>query len=245
MAKNILFILTSHHKLGETGKSTGYHLFEAAAPWSILSDAGFNIDFASPAGEHAPIEQSSMDRDDEINRRFLHEAKKDIDNTIKLDHVDASKYDAVFFPGGHGPMWDLAENDKVHEIVRTVYERNNGIVAAICHGPAALVGLKLSDGSYLVKGKRIACFSDLEEMVVGRDKVVPFLLASRLREQGATHEMADDFGQSVCVDGRLITGQNPASAVKLGEELRDTLKQADSRTRRREAADRNEQRPGL
>lgn len=228
---NILFILTSQHDLGETGKTTGFHLFEAAAPWSILTDAGFDIDMASPKGEHAPIEQNSMDRENEINRRFLEEAKQDIDNTIKLERVDASRYDAVFFPGGHGPMWDLVENEQAHDIVRTVYEQNDGIVAAICHGPAALVGLKLSDGNYLVDGKRIACFSDLEEMVTGRDKVVPFLLAGKLREQGAIHEMADNFGECVRVDGRLITGQNPASALKLGETLRDTLNPAESRAR--------------
>lgn len=245
MAKNILFILTSHHQLGETDKSTGYHVFEAAAPWSILKDGGFEIDFASPQGEHAPIEQSSMDRENEINRRFLSEAKNGIDNTIKLSHVNAGKYDAVFFPGGHGPMWDLAENEQVHEIVRTIYEDNNGVVAAICHGPAAFVGLKLSDGSYLVNGKRIACFSDLEEMVIGRDKIVPFLLAGRLREQGAKHEMADNFGESVCVDGRLVTGQNPASAKKLGEALRDSLNESGSRARQSHTAGQAEQRPGL
>lgn len=245
MAKNVLFILTSHHQLGETDKSTGYHVFEAAAPWSTLKDAGFEIDFASPKGEHAPIEQSSMDRENELNRRFQSEAKNGIDNTIKLNHVDASKYDAVFFPGGHGPMWDLADNEQVHEIVRTIYEDNNGMVAAICHGPAALVGLKLSDGRYLVDGKRIACFSDLEEMVIGRDKIVPFMLAGKLREQGARHEMADNFGESVCVDGRLITGQNPASAKKLGEELRDTLKATGARAPRSRTAGQSEQRPGL
>ncbi len=226
MAKNVLFVLTSNSRLGETGKSTGYHLFEAAAPWAVLTDAGCNIDFASPNGEHAPIEQSSMDRENPVNRRFLEEAKSGIDNTIALEHVDAGKYDAVFFPGGHGPMWDLAGNETVHDIVRTVYEKNHGVVGAICHGPAAFVGLKLSDGNYLVDGKHVAAFSDLEEKVVGRDKVVPFLLAHTLREQGAIHEMADDFGESVCVDERLVTGQNPASAQKLGEKLRDVLSQA-------------------
>lgn len=223
MAKKVLFILTSNHALGRTGKPTGFHLFEAAAPWAILADAGCEIDFGSPKGEHAPIEQNSMDRENEINRRFLSEARQDVDNTTKLEHIDASRYDAVFFPGGHGPMWDLAENPDVHEIVRTVYEKNNGIVAAICHGPAAFVGLKLSNGEYLVSGKRLTCFSDLEEKVIGRDKVVPFLLASRLREQGAQHQMADDFGECVVVDGRLITGENPASAMQLGRELRDAL----------------------
>ena len=246
MAKNVLFILTSHHQLGQTDKPTGYHLFEAAAPWSILKDAGFNIDFASPQGEHAPIEQSSMDRENEINRRFLNEAKNGIDNTTRLSHVDASKYDAVFMPGGHGPMWDLADNPEVHEIIRTVYEKNNGVVAAICHGPAAFVGLKLSDGEYLVNGKQLTCFSDLEEKVIGRDKIVPFLLASKLREQGAEHVMADNFGECVCVDGRLVTGENPASAIGLGEEMRDAL-QAGARPSRRAArySRQGEQRPTL
>ncbi|HEX6927716.1 MAG TPA: type 1 glutamine amidotransferase domain-containing protein, partial [Gammaproteobacteria bacterium] len=108
MAKKVLFVLTSNSSLGETGKPTGYHLREAAAPWAILKDAGYEIDFASPKGEHAPIDPGSMDRDDPVNRRFLHEAKSDIDNTTALEHVDAGKYDAVYIAGGHGAMWDLA-----------------------------------------------------------------------------------------------------------------------------------------
>lgn len=247
MAKNVLFILTSNHELGQTDKPTGYHLFEAAAPWSVLKDAGCNIDFASPKGGHAPIEQSSMDRENETNRRFLDEAKQDIDNTIRLSHVDASKYDAVFMPGGHGPMWDLADNSEVHDVIRTVYEKNNGVVAAICHGPAAFVGLKLSNGDYLVQGRRLTCFSDLEEKVIGRDKVVPFLLASRLREQGAEHVMADNFGECVCVDGRLITGENPASAIRLGEVMRDALQAGEQprRAKRTSASSETGQRPYL
>lgn len=225
MAKKILFVVTSNHKLGDTDMSTGYHLYEAAAPWEVLKDAGYEVDFASPQGEHAPIDANSMDRENETNRRFLNEAKEKIDNTIKLQHVDASKYDAVYFPGGHGAMWDLPDNEAAHEIVRTVYEKNHGVVAAVCHGPAAFVGLKMSDGEYLVKDKRISVFTDMEEKLTGRDKVVPFLLAKRLREQGAKHEMADDFGESVSVDGRLITGQNPASAKRLGGELLEALKE--------------------
>lgn len=243
MARNVLFILTSNHELGQTGKSTGYHLFEAAAPWCVLRDAGCNIDFASPKGEHAPIDQGSMDRENAINRRFLAEARNGIDNTTRLSHVEAGKYDAVYMPGGHGPMWDLADNGEVHDIIRTVYEENNGTVAAICHGPAAFVGLRLSNGDYLVDGKRLTCFSDLEEKVIGRDRVVPFLLASRLREQGAEHVMADNFGECVCVDGRLVTGENPASAMRLGEEMKTAL-QAGSRagTGRRAAASRDSDR---
>lgn len=224
MAKKVLFVMTSNSKLGDTGMSTGYHLFEAAAPWVALKEAGFEVEFASPLGQHAPIDAGSMDRENDVNRRFLDEAKAGVDNTIKLSHVDASQYAAVYFPGGHGTMWDLPDNETVHEIVRTIYEKNGGIVAAICHGPAAFVGLKLSNGEYLVKGKRLSVFSDMEEKLVGKDKVVPFLLAKRLREQGARHEMADDFGESVSVDGRLITGQNPASAERLGKELVNALK---------------------
>jgi putative intracellular protease/amidase len=225
MAKKILFVMTSNHRLGDTDMPTGYHLFEAAAPWVELTDAGFEVDFASPLGEHAPIDPNSMDRDNETNRRFLTEAKGKIDNTTRIENIDAGKYDAVYFPGGHGAMWDFPDNDTVHELVRTVYEKNNGLVAAICHGPAAFVGLKLSNGEYLVKGKRVSVFSDMEEKLVGRDKVVPFLLAKRLREQGARHEMADDFGESVSLDGRLVTGQNPASAKRLGEKLVELMKQ--------------------
>lgn len=244
MTKNVLFVLTSHHALGETGKPTGFHLFEAAAPWSILTDAGFKIDFASPKGGHAPIDPGSMDREPEANRRLLDEGREHINNTLALEHVDASRYDGVYLPGGHGAMWDLPGNKALQQIIRTVHEDNNGVVAAVCHGPAAFVGLKLSDGRYLVEGRHIACFSDLEEMAVGRDKVVPFLLAGRLREQGAIHEMADNFGECVRSDGRLVTGQNPASVVRLGKEFRDALNATGPAARPRRGASRGESRPG-
>lgn len=220
----VLFVLTSNGKLGDTGKPTGYHLFEAAAPWLALREAGYEVDFASTSGGHAPIDPGSMDRDNAINGRFLEEAKQDIDNTSGVENVDATHYDAVYFPGGHGTMWDLPGNEAVQRIIREVYD-HRGIVAAICHGPAAFVDLKLPTGEYFVKDRRISVFTDAEEMLVGKDKVVPFLLAAKLRAQGARHELADAFGESVSVDGRLITGQNPASAERLGQRLVEALRQ--------------------
>lgn len=220
----VLFVLTSNDRLGDSGEATGYHLFEAAAPWLALREAGFEVDFASPRGGKAPIDPGSMKEDNAINRRFLEEAKSGIEHTMKIDEVDASNYDAVYFPGGHGTMWDLPGNRDVQRVINEVYARR-GVIAAICHGPAAFVDLRLQNGEAFVKDRRLSVFTDAEEMIVGKDKVVPFLLASKLREQGARHELADAFGESVSVDGRLVTGQNPASAERLGQRLVEALRQ--------------------
>ena len=223
--RRVLFVLTGHDKLGDTGDKTGFHLSEAAHPWRVLREAGFHVDFATPEGGEAPIDPGSKDMDDAVNREFV--ANEDVNAKLKatpaLRELDLSGYDAIYFPGGHGTMWDLPDNADVQAAVREMYEAGK-VVAAVCHGPAAFVNVKLSDGSWFVDGKKLSAFTDEEERAVEKDNVVPFLLASRLKERGAKHEKADNFEKSVTVDGRLVTGQNPPSARGVGEAIRDQLK---------------------
>jgi len=160
-----------------------------------------------------------------VNARFWNDAvfRKSLANSISLADVDTSKYSAVFFAGGHGTMWDFADSPAVQRVIREIYEAR-GIVAAVCHGPAALVNAKLSDGGYLVAGKRVASFTDEEEAEVQATKIVPFLLASTLKARGALHQHAPNWAANVVTDGRLVTGQNPASAHGVGEAIRDLLR---------------------
>lgn len=223
--KRVLFILTSHGTLGrDSGEPTGFHLFEAARPWKILREAGFGVDFASPKGGAAPIDPGSLDRDNPDNAALLNdpEASERLRNTEPVERVCASDYAGVFLPGGHGAMWDLPDNPHVSRLVSDIHDRG-GVVGAICHGPAGLVNVRTFEGVHLVAGRRLAAFTDEEEHAVERARTVPFLLASRLKERGARHVKAANFESCVCVDGRLVTGQNPASAVALAEALRDTL----------------------
>ena len=228
--RKILFVLTGHDRLGpagdESAPKTGFHLAEAARPWAVLSQAGFAVDFATPAGGAAPIDPGSRDTDDPDSARFLGDTRiaRTLENTPALGDVALEDYDAIYFPGGHGTMWDLPDSTAVQDAVRTMYE-DGKVVAAVCHGPAALVNVKLSDGSWLVSGRTVSVFTDEEEKAVDKDSAVPFLLASKLEERGATIAKADNFESSVSVDGRLVTGQNPASATALGERIRDLVKQ--------------------
>ncbi|MBB5210511.1 type 1 glutamine amidotransferase domain-containing protein [Microbulbifer hydrolyticus] len=221
----VLFVLTGHDKLGDTGDKTGFHLSEAAHPWRVLREAGLHVDFATPEGGKAPIDPGSKDLDDSVNREFVE--NEDVNAKLKatsaLRELDLSGYDAIYFPGGHGTMWDLPDHADVQAAVREMYEAGK-VVAAVCHGPAAFVNVKLSDGSWFVDGKKLSVFTDEEERAVEKDDVVPFLLASKLKERGAIHEKADNFMKSVTVDGRLVTGQNPPSARGVGEAIRDQLK---------------------
>lgn len=228
--RKILFVLTGHDRLGPAGDDaapkTGFHLAEAAWPWKVLTDASFAVDFVTPDGGPAPIDPSSRKMDDPDNARFLDDSsvRRVLDDTPALSDVALDDYDAIYFPGGHGTMWDLPDNDAVQDAVRSMYE-DGKVVAAVCHGPAALVNVRLSDGRWLVDGKTISVFTDEEEKSVDKDSVVPFLLASKLEERGATIARSDNFESSVSVDGRLVTGQNPASARELGERIRDLVKQ--------------------
>lgn len=226
--RKILFVLTGHDRLGKAddrdADKTGFHLSEAATPWSILTEAGFTVDFATPAGGKAPIDPSSRDLDDKDNARFLEDdrVKRQIGDTRKLADVTLSEYEAIYFPGGHGTMWDFPDSDAVKNAVRKMYE-DGKVVAAVCHGPAAFVNVTMSDGRWFVQDRRMSAFTDAEEKAVEKDSVMPFLLASRLEERGAKLENADNFESSVSIDERLVTGQNPASARGVGEAIRDLV----------------------
>lgn len=216
--KKVLFVLTSHKQKGNTGQTTGFYLPEAAHPWHVLHSDGFEIDFVSPQGGKPPME--GADSADDISQQFLdnREVSLKINNTPTPEQIRAADYAAIFFVGGHGAMWDFAENSALAGIASSIYE-SGGVVAAVCHGPAALVNLKLSNGVYLVKGKQVAAFTDEEEREVKLDKVVPFMLETTLRQRGALHRSAPNWQANVIVDERLVTGQNPASAEGTGREI--------------------------
>lgn len=223
----ILFVVTSHETLGrDSGEPTGFHLFEAARPWRVLRDAGLEIDFASPRGGAAPIDPASLDSNDPDNAALLKdpEASHKLRNTIPIERTCATDYRCVYFPGGRGAMWDFPDNPHIQRIAADIHDRG-GVVAAICHGPAALVNVRNAEGRYLVEGRRVAAFTDEEERAAKKDGTVPFLLASKLKERGAEHVRAGNFQGCVVADERLVTGQNPASAAKLAEALRDTVLQ--------------------
>jgi len=220
----ILFVLTSNSELGDTGKKTGYYLSEVTHPLEVLTEAGYTVDFVSPQGGPAPMDPGSRDMDDEANQNFLgsEQWQRAIDNTRQPEDINPEDYDAIFFAGGHGTMWDLPGSDALAELTAKIYE-NDGVVGAVCHGPAGLVNVKLSNGEYLVKDKHVASFTDDEEKTVELDSVVPFLLESKLTERGAKHSKADVFQPHVATDGRLVTGQNPQSAKAVGEAIREVL----------------------
>lgn len=221
--KPVLFVLTSHGTKGDTGQPTGFYLGEVTHPLAELEAANIPVEFASIQGGEPPVD--GLDLNDAANARYWNDERfrNAIRTTRRLDDVDPSRYAAIFFAGGHGAMWDFPTSPAVARVTRDIYEQG-GAVAAVCHGPAALVNVKLGDGSYLVAGKRVSAFTDSEEHAVKLEDTVPFLLASQLVERGARHEAAPDWTSKVVVDGRLVTGQNPQSAGGVGAALRDLLR---------------------
>lgn len=220
MSKRALIVVTSHDRLGDTGKPTGYYLPEVTHPYYALLDAGVEVDLASPKGGEAPMDPSSEDRKDPANARFLDTpADRDkLARTAALAAVDPARYDAILFAGGHGTMWDFREDREVQRLAAAIHEQG-GVVAAVCHGPAALVDVRLSSGEPLVKDRRVTGFSNDEEEAAGLTRVVPFLLESALAERGGRYEKAGLWQEKVVTDGRLVTGQNPASAAGVGREV--------------------------
>ncbi len=209
-----LIALTSHSELGRTGRSTGYYVGEAAEPWEVFRAAGYDVDLVSVAGGEPPVD--GRDENDSTQNDFL--ATAGVTDTPKAADVDPDGYDVILFAGGHGTMWDFPDDPDLARIARSVYQRG-GVVAAVCHGPSALVNLTLTDGSRLVAGKRVAGFTNSEEAAVGLTDEVPFLLADKLGEAGAQHVPAPDFTEHVVVDGRLVTGQNPQSARAVADAV--------------------------
>lgn len=218
MKNKILFVVTSHSELGNTGRKTGYYLAEVSHPWKVLTDAGYEIDFVSPKGGEPPVD--GFDLSDPVNKLFWeNEAyKKKINHTLKPEEVVPDNYAAIFYAGGHGTMWDFPENKALDSIAQLIYKKG-GIVAAVCHGPSGLVNIKLDSGEYLIKDKKVSGFSNAEEHAVGLEHVVPFLLESKLIERGGLYEKSDIWQPHVTTDHRLITGQNPQSAEGIGEAI--------------------------
>ncbi len=224
-ADKVLYVLTNHSQLGTNGQRTGFFLSELTHPYYVLKDAGFDIELASPKGGPAPIDPKSIDLKDKSNQRFFKDLKllKGVQTTQKLSEVDIKSYSAIIFAGGHGTMWDFSTSKDVKRAVKIVYE-NGGVVAAVCHGPAALVDVKLTNGNFLVKGKKIAVFTDKEERLVKLDDTVPYLLESKLLSQGGIKASGNPWEEYAVADQRLVTGQNPQSAHKLGQLVLRELK---------------------
>jgi putative intracellular protease/amidase len=218
----ILMVLTSHDKLGDTGKKTGFWLEEFAAPYYTFLDAGAAVTVASPKGGEPPLDPKSdtPDGQTEATERFKKDraAQAVLAGTAKLADVRAEDYDAIFYPGGHGPMWDMPDNATSIALIEAFVKADKP-VGAVCHAPVALVNVRGKDGEYLVKGKRVTGFTNAEEAAVGLTAVVPFLLEDRLKKQGGIFSKAANWVPYVRVDGKLVTGQNPASSGPGAEEL--------------------------
>lgn len=221
MNKKVLFVLTSHDELGNTGLKTGFWSEELAAPYYTLSDKGVDIVLASPKGGQPPIDPKSEDPS------FQTETTKRMDkdtvlldklkNTTPLADIKMEDYDAVFYPGGHGPLWDLAESTTSQQLITEFYTANKP-VAFVCHAPGVLKDVKVN-GEYLVKGKNVTGFTNTEEEAVQLTNVVPFLVEDMLIKNGGNYSKIADWNPYAVVDGLLITGQNPASSEKVAEEL--------------------------
>ncbi|VEH19166.1 Molecular chaperone Hsp31 and glyoxalase 3 [Chryseobacterium nakagawai] len=218
MKNKILFVVTSHDKKGSTGKDTGYYLGEVSHPWEVLHKAGYEIDFVSPKGGTPPVD--GFDLKDPVNKEFWENTdyKNKVDHSLTPSQVNPKEYSTIFYAGGHGAMWDFADNTELADIASTIYE-NGGIVAGVCHGPAGLVNIKLNNGKYLVDGKKINAFTNEEESAVQLTDVVPFLLENKLKERGAKFEKSGLWQNHVVTDQRVITGQNPQSAKSVGEAI--------------------------
>jgi len=223
----ILMVLTSHSELGNTGKNTGFWLEEFATPYFVFRDAGADITLATPKGGQPPLDPSSdaPNAQTDATRRFKQDAsaQNGLAHTVKLASVTAGEFDAVFYPGGHGPLWDLA-NDKHSIALIEAMDRAGKPVALVCHAPGVLKNVVAADGAPLVKGKHVSGFSDTEEEAAQLTKVVPFLVEDELKRLGGFYAKGPDWAPFVQVDGNLITGQNPASSAPAARDLLKLLK---------------------
>lgn len=215
MTLKILMVLTSHDKLGDSGKKTGFWLEEFAAPYYVFKDAGVEITLASPQGGQPPLDPKSDEPDaqTEATNRFRQDqvAQTALANTVKLSSISAQLYDAVFYPGGHGPLWDLSEDSDSIALIEALYASGKP-VAAVCHAPGIFRHTKAPDGSPLVQNKSVTGFANTEEEAVGLTNVVPFLVEDELKKNGGKYSKAEDWQPYVVIDSNLITGQNPASS---------------------------------
>ncbi len=222
----ILMVITSHDKLGNTGRKTGFWLEELAAPYFVFKDAGAEVVLASPKGGQPPLDPKSNEPNfrTELTRRFEADsaANEQLAATLRLDSVKQSDYDTVFYPGGHGPMWDLAE-DKNSVALLESFLAAGKTFAVVCHSTGALRHVKTPDGKVFVEGKTVTGFTNGEEEAVQLTKVVPFLVEDEMLRLGATFSKVKDWGVHTVIDGQLITGQNPASSGPAARLLLETL----------------------
>ena len=218
----VLMVLTSHDRLGNTGEKTGFWLEEFAAPYYVLKDAGLDVTLASPKGGQPPLDPRSDDpkSETEAMRRFKSDpgAKAALANTVKLSDVSADEYDAVFYPGGHGPLWDLSDDRDSIALIERIYAAGKP-VAAVCHGPAAFRRAQAPDGTPLVRGKSVTGFSNTEEAAVGLTDVVPFSVEDMLKQNGGEYSKAENWQPYAVTAGNLVTGQNPASSEATAKAL--------------------------
>lgn len=215
-ALTILIVLTSHQQLGNTEERTGFWLEEFTTPYYAFLDAGIEVTLATPQGGQSPIDPRSLtdDAQTDSTKRF-HQDPESIEalaNTKKLTEVSADDFDAIFYPGGHGPLWDLVSDPHSIELIESFWSQGKP-VSAVCHAPAVLLNAKDQKGDFIIQGKKVAGFTNSEEQAVGLTKVVPFLLEDALIAKGANYSKSGDFKQHIIVDGMLITGQNPSSAL--------------------------------
>lgn len=222
----ILIVLTSHDQLGDTGHKTGFWLEEFATPYYIFKDANADITLASPKGGKPPLDPKSDEPDfqTESTERFKSDtaAQQELENTQKLSEISADNFDAVFYSGGHGPLWDLTEDRNSIALIETMYTSGKP-VAAVCHAPAVLRHTKAQDGSPLIKGKSVTGFSNTEEDAVQLSDIVPFMLEDELKSNGANYSKADDWNPYAVIDGNLITGQNPASSAAVAKAMLESF----------------------
>ncbi len=222
----ILIVLTSHAQIGETGRATGVWIEELTTPYYAFVDAGAEVDLASIAGGPVPVDPGSLaeqDRPESVARFLADEAAQQaLRNSRKLEELDAAPYDAVFLPGGHGTMWDLPASSALGELLTAAFAEGK-VVAAVCHGPAGLVNARDPNGAPLVSGRKVSAFTNREEEAAGLTQAVPFLLETRLRELGAVYESGPDFQPHAVRDGKLVTGQNPASSLRVAQLVLEAI----------------------
>jgi putative intracellular protease/amidase len=222
MTKKILMVLTSHDELGDTGKKTGFWVEEFAAPYYAFIDAGVEVTLSTPKGGQAPIDPTSTLEDFQTSatERFDgdKEAQAKIATTVKLSSLNEAVFDGVFYPGGHGPLWDLTDNTDSITLIESFLKAGKA-VATVCHSSAALLNVKLASGEFAIKGKAVTGFTNSEEEAVQLTQVVPFLLEDELIKRGGEYQKAEDWHAFAVQDGLIITGQNPASSALAAEKL--------------------------
>lgn len=224
---HVLIVLTSHDTLGNTGKKTGFWLEEFASPYYVFKDAGVELTLASLAGGQPPLDPKTDDKDNQTTSTLRFKADKDaqaaLANTSPLKEMKASDFDAVFYPGGHGPLWDLTSSDISIDLIESFLFQDKP-VATVCHAPSVLLNVQDIKGEPIVKNKSVTGFSNSEEEAVGLTNIVPFLLEDELTAAGAFYHKGDDWSAFCCEDGLLITGQNPQSSEITAKALLTRLK---------------------